>query len=111
MRRNSIPLIFLALLLMTTGRAQQSLFTVASIKPFDKAVPGQIMEVLIEGLTPGAEPVILPETDFKIDVLQDGVSQKAKVRLTKFTMIPQMNSDPSTNTTTSPASKCAPTSR
>ena len=100
MRFNSITLLLLVLLLVTTVQSQQSPFTVASIKPYDKAVPGQIMEVLIEGLTPGAEPEILPETDFKIEVLQDGVSQKAKVRLTKFTMVPQMNSDPSNNNPT-----------
>ena len=99
MKLNSISLLLVLLTTAFTVRPQQPPFTVASIKPYDKAVPGQIMEVLIEGLTPGAEPVVLPETDFKIDVLQDGVSQKAKVRLTKFTMVPQMNSDPSNNTT------------
>lgn len=86
----------LAVLMVTaslTVRAQQSSFTVEGIKPFPKAVPGQIMEVLIEGLGSFDGPMILPESDFKIEVSQDGVKQRAKVRLTKFTMIREMKTD------------------
>jgi hypothetical protein len=93
MQRNSLSLLLLALLIVTpslTGRAQQTSFTVGGIKPFDKAVPGQIMEVLIEGLGSLDAPMVLPESDFKVEVSQDGVKQKAKVRLTKFTMIRDM---------------------
>jgi hypothetical protein len=91
MKRN---LLSLALLLATASfavRAQS--FTVEGIKPFDKAVPGQVMEVLIEGLGSVEGPMVLPESDFKVEVSQDGVKQKAKVRLTKFTMIREMKTD------------------
>ena len=85
-------LLSLILLVAIPARAQQS-FTVAGIRPFDKAVPGQVMEVLIEGLTSGTTPTMLPASDFKIEVVQDGVSQTAKVRITKFTMIQQGRAD------------------
>ena len=89
-----MKLLLLVLLILTTTinvRPQQSSFTVASIRPYDKAVPGQVMEVLIEGLGSGAGPMVIPETDFKVEVLQDGIVQKAKVRITKFTMIREAN--------------------
>ena len=85
-----MKLTLLALLIVTISfpvRSQQPSFNVASIRPYDKAVPGQVMEVLIEGLTSGNAPTILPATDFKVDVSQDGVRQSANVRITKFTMI------------------------
>ena len=87
MRLSPLSFTLLVLLIVTTVRSQQPSFKVASIRPYDKAVPGQMMEVLIEGLTPGTAPAILPATDFKVDVSQDGVIQTANVRLTKFTMI------------------------
>ena len=84
---------FLVLLFVTTisAHSQQSSFTVAGIKPFEKAVPGQVMEVLIEGLGSATAPVTIPETDFAIAVSQDGVSQAAKVRIAKFTMTRDMS--------------------
>jgi hypothetical protein len=94
--KRSLVFILPALLMVTTSltvRAQQSSFTVDSIRPYDKAVPGQIMEVLIAGLGSGAAALILPETDFKVDVSQDGVKHNAKVRLTKVTMIRETKSD------------------
>ena len=94
MKRNSLCLLSLALLLETTSFAVQAQsFNVEGIKPFDKAVPGQVMEVLIEGLGSLEGPMVLPESDFKVEVLQNGVKQKAKVRLTKFTMIREMKTD------------------
>jgi hypothetical protein len=96
MQRNSLSLLLLALLVVTTSltvRAQQTSFTVGGIKPFDKAVPGQVMEVLIEGLGSLESPMILPESDFKVEVSQDGAKQKAKVRLTRFTMVREMKPD------------------
>jgi len=102
MKRNSPAHLSLVLLLVTTSLtvgAQQPSFTVEGIRPFDKAVPGQIMEVLFEGLGSLDSPMILPETDFTVEVSQDGVKQKAKVRVTKFTMIREMKTDgPSRNT-------------
>ena len=94
MKYNSLSLCLLVLLTITTSltvRPQQPSFTVARIKPFDKAVPGQVLEALVEGLTPGGQPIILPASDFNVEVLQDGVTQQAKVRLTKFTLMGEPN--------------------
>jgi hypothetical protein len=102
MKLNSVRFLLLVMLMVTsplTVRPQQPSFTVASIRPYNKAVPGQIMEVLIEGLTSGPQPIVLPETDFEIEVIQDGVSQKAKVRITKFTMTTEANPQTSNNNT------------
>lgn len=55
-------------------------FRLTQIAPYDKAVPGQIMQLLVEGLEGGASPLLLPAEDFKLAVLQDGVSQQAKIR-------------------------------
>ena len=96
MRLYSLSLLSLVLLLVTTSftaRPQQSSFTVAGIKPYDKAVPGQVLEVLIEGLGPGTAPMVFPATDFKIEVSQDGITQPAKVRITKFTMVREANTE------------------
>ena len=87
MRLKPVSFLVLVLLLTTTVRSQKPSFNVASIRPYDKAVPGQVMDVLIEGLTNGTAPTVLPESDFTVDVWQDGVSQTAKVRITKFTMV------------------------
>lgn len=94
MKRDSFGFLLLVLLIATTSitvRPQESSFNVAAIKPYDKAVPGQIMEVLIEGLGAGAAPIVLPATSFKIEVSQDGVTQIAKLRIVKFTMVPETN--------------------
>jgi hypothetical protein len=56
-------------------------FQVVKIAPFNRAVPGQIMEIQIDGLG-GAPPVkLLPSADFQVEVTQDGVQQAAKVRM------------------------------
>ena len=83
----------LVLLMVTTPlvvRSQQA-FTVAGIKPFDKAVPGQIMDVLIEGLNSDPVSMPLPATAFKVELSQDGITQIAKVRIVKSTMVREMN--------------------
>src|SRR6266576_2059312 len=68
-------------------------FRVSKIAPFDKAVPGQIMELQVEGLG-GAPPVkLLPPGDFRVEVTQDGVKQQATVRLVLPTMSRALNSD------------------
>ena len=95
----------LSLMLLLTASvivpSQQSSFTVASIRPFDKAVPGQVMELMIEGIGSGAAPTVVPATDFRIEVLQDGVKQKAKVRIVKFMMMREVNpAKASSNTNT-----------
>ena len=55
-------------------------FRIDSIKPHDKAVPGQIMGLHVEGLQGGPSPVMLPVEDFKVEVVQDGITLDAKVR-------------------------------
>ena len=102
MKLNSFTFLTLVLLMLTaslTVQSQQSSFTVAGIKPYDKAVPGQIMEVLIEGLGSGATPTIIPATDFNVEVSQDGVTQTAKVRLVTFTMIREATPETSNRNT------------
>jgi len=89
MKLGSFPVLLIVLLLTATVRSQQ--FNVAGIKPYDKAVPEQVMDVLIEGLGSESAPMVFPATDFSIEVLQDGVTQTAKVRIAKFTMIREAN--------------------
>ena len=101
MKRDSFSFLLLVLLTVATSitvRPQQT-FKVSSIKPFDKAVPGQVMEVLIEGLTSDATPMVLPAEDFKVEVSQDGVTQTAKVRIIKFTMTQEVNPESSNRNT------------
>ena len=104
MKPRFFGLLSLMLLILTASvvvRPQQSSFTVASIRPYDKAVPGQVMELMIEGIGSGAAPTVVPATDFKIEVLQDGVKQKAKVRIVKFMMMREANpAKASSNTNT-----------
>jgi hypothetical protein len=83
--------LLVVLLAATSITAQQPSFTVVGIRPFEKAVPGQVMEVLIEGLGSGTAPMMIPETDFEVTVSQDGSTQPAKVRIAKYTMIRERN--------------------
>ena len=101
MKLRFLSLVPLMLIASVIVRPQQSSFTVASIRPYDKAVPGQVMELMIEGIGSGAAPTVLPATDFKIEVLQDGITQTAKVRIVKFTMVREANpASTSSNTNT-----------
>jgi hypothetical protein len=72
--------VMLPLFSTSTSAQQATAFHVAQVAPYDKAVPGQIMELLVEGLEGGAAPLMLPPEDFKLTVSQDGVSQNAKIR-------------------------------
>ncbi len=72
-------LLLVALSLPTLAQQSRS-FHVAQIAPYDKAVPGQIMQLLVEDIEGGASPLMLPAEDFKLTVSQDGVSQDAKIR-------------------------------
>ena len=47
--------------------------------------------MLIEGLNSDAAPMPLPATAFKVEVSQDGITQIAKIRIVKSTMIREMN--------------------
>ena len=97
MRLSSFPVLLVILVIAITVRSQQ--FNVAGIKPYDKAVPGQVMDALIEGLGSDAAPIVFPATDFSVEVLQDGVAQPAKIRITKFTMIREANAATSNRNT------------
>ena len=99
MKLNLLLLVLLTVTTSLTVRPQQSSFTITSIRPFDKAVPGQVMELMIEGLGSGPAPVVIPATDFKVEVSQDGITQTAKVRIAKFTMMPETNPNSSSKGT------------
>ena len=72
--------LLLCTLAFTAAVAAQSRFQVAQITPYDKAVPGEIMQLMVEGMEGGFPPAMLPAEDFKLTVSQDGVSQAVKVR-------------------------------
>jgi hypothetical protein len=68
-------------------------FRLTKILPYDKAVPGQIMELQVEGLG-GAPPVnLLPPEDFQVEVVQDGVKQQIPARLVLPMLSRTRNSD------------------
>ena len=97
--RNRIAVASLLLLIVAglgnSPAAAQSTpsFRVVKIAPFDQAVPGQIMELQIEGLG-GTPPVkLLPSADFQVEVSQDGVRQPGKVRLVLPSMTRVKNAD------------------
>ena len=54
-------------------------FSVARIQPYDRAVPGQIVELLVQGLGGMNSAGLLPK-DFRITVSQDGIKQQASAR-------------------------------
>ena len=89
--------VLLILIGQSLGHAQPNpAFTVVKIQPFDKAVPGQILELQVDGLS-GAGPVkLLPPEDFQVEVVQDGVKQPARVRLVLPTASRTFNNDGST---------------
>ena len=68
------------------AQAQDSNFQVTRITPYDKGVPGQILNLEVEGLEGGAWPLMLKPEDFKLTVSQDGVSQEAKIRTVSATL-------------------------
>ena len=45
-------------------------FRLSKIVPYDKAVPGQIMELQVEGLGGGPPVTLLPPEDFQVEVTQ-----------------------------------------
>jgi len=71
----------------------ESSFRVSKILPFDKAVPGQIMELQVEGLGGGPPVKLLPPEDFQVEVAQDGVKQQIRPRLVLPMMSRTKNSD------------------
>ncbi|MDQ1707310.1 MAG: hypothetical protein QOJ88_521 [Pyrinomonadaceae bacterium] len=80
MKLNSLVLtVFTTLAFATTLAAQQpSKVQVVRVAPYDKAVPGQIMQLMVAGLEDTGP--MMPATDFELTVSQDGISQPAKIR-------------------------------
>ncbi len=72
--------------LLSASSQDKPSFRIESIKPYDKAVPGQVMGIHVEGLQAGPAAVLLAVEDFKIEVVQDGVTLAAKVRTVTPTM-------------------------
>ena len=68
-------------------------FRVVKIQPFDKGVPGEILELRVEGLGGGPPAKLLPPEDFQVEVSQDGVTQQARLRLVLPTLSREPNSD------------------
>ena len=97
-RPKSIVRVLWVLLAVIFGQAvantqTASSFRVSKILPYDKAVPGQVMELQVEGLG-GAPPVtLLPPEDFQVEVTQDGVKQQVHPRLVLPMMSRERNSD------------------
>ncbi len=90
MKASSISLLLLVGLVSfssLTSAQQSSAFRVTEVAPYDKAVPGEIMQLLVEGIEGGASPLMLSAEDFKLIVSQDGVSQEAKIRTVTATLI------------------------
>src|SRR6266542_3314406 len=90
MKASSISLLLLVGLVSfssLTSAQQLSAFRVTEVAPYDKAVPGEIMQLLVEGIEGGASPLMLSAEDFKLIVSQDGVSQEAKIRTVTATLI------------------------
>jgi hypothetical protein len=74
--------LFLALVGSSATAAQTSeKFSIAKIVPFDKAVPGQILELHLAGLDAGVGATMLRPEDFRIDITQDGVEQTIRARI------------------------------
>jgi hypothetical protein len=44
-------------------------FRIEAINPYDKAVPGQILGLRVEGLHVGPSPLMLETADFKIEIV------------------------------------------
>lgn len=61
-------------------------FRINAVNPYDKAVPGQILGLRVEGLQVGPPPMMMETADFKIEIVQDGVTLEAKVRTVTPTM-------------------------
>lgn len=96
MRAPVLTLVFLCLVAVMLSQAVRSQtpgsLRVTRIQPFDKAVPGQILELNVEGLDSGPT-TLLPREDFRVEVTQDGITQEARLRLVLPTITRARNPD------------------
>jgi hypothetical protein len=72
----------------TVAAQSENTLRIASVGPYDKVVPGQIVELRVEGL---GEPFISPPSgdELKVQVTQDGATHAAPVRGASFVIIPE----------------------
>src|SRR5260370_2697851 len=94
----SLALTTCALLLILVGCAATAAqnadrVRISRIAPYDKAVPGQILELHFEGLAAGANAPMLPLEDFQIEVTQAVVKQTILARVVSPTMTRETNPD------------------
>ncbi|HYR74856.1 MAG TPA: hypothetical protein VEM96_03350 [Pyrinomonadaceae bacterium] len=94
----SLALIPGALLLILMGYAAAAAqnaerVRISRIVPYDKGVPGQILEFQVEGLAGGANTTMLPLEDFQIEVTQDGIKQTIRARVVSPTITRETNPD------------------
>ena len=75
----------------TLGQSESTL-RIAEIIRYDTAVPGQIVELRVEGLGVAPEVKFLPQ-DFQIAITQDGVKQQIKVREVRLSRMVETNPD------------------
>lgn len=96
MRARTSALVLLCLFTIAVSRIatgqSSSPFQVTRIQPFDKAVPGQILELLVEGLS-ASPTTLLPPEDFRVEVTQDGIAQDARLRLVLPSITRPRNAD------------------
>ena len=86
----------LALLLIFpayTFAQESNTFRVSQILPFDRGVPGQILELQVEGLGGASDLVVLKSADFQIEITQDGIKQQVKARTASPTMTRESKPD------------------
>lgn len=94
-------LVSLIILLTMAGQQQPTIaqntgaFRVVEIAPYDKAVPGQILELRAESPGSSMPPMMLATEDFQIEISQDGLKQQVKARTVTTTIIrePRDNKD------------------
>lgn len=94
----TLVLVLLAVLLTSLGPATLSAQTelsvhISKIMPYNKAVPGQILELYVDGLGAAANVTMLPPEDFQIEVTQDGVKQQLRPRVVSPTMMRETATD------------------
>jgi hypothetical protein len=76
-----------------TGAQSPPTFSVARIMPVDKTMPGEIIELQVEGLGGASPPTMLPPGDFAVEVSQDGVRQQVGARIVSPMMSRERKSD------------------
>jgi len=95
--RSKILFVFAVLLIIigsenVWAQAESSLH-ILRVAPYNQAVPGQILDLQVEGLGAADYLMMLAPKDFKIEVNQDGVTQQLNPRVVSPIMTRQTNPD------------------